>query len=351
MPLIPLECPSCGIEIITDSDDSAAICSHCGKPFIVKDAIVRNYIRIVTGTGKCDVKTLAYEEFIIEGEVLKRYNGSSPCVVIPDEVSVIGSKAFEDCRDITEVRLSDSVTEIEDNAFAGCDNLKKVFFADALKKIGGYAFSECTCLETVEFPVSVEEVGPYAFSGCFMLNSVRMPSSQAAVHETAFMGDRDVSFDWPEDWNDKQLDKLKIAAPVLGGMIDLCDSEGAVNTAGASLLFLGISDSGSYVESVKYNFYAYKDFMRMFSLEANNNDPYLLRVSVDNAQQRYDAIADIQKSYSELVGLLNRADISRSNVEMINIPHFIYKPGKRLNDYKVADLGSVPVFQLRLTQK
>ena len=69
---------------------------------------------------------------------------------------------------------------------------------------------------------------------------------------------------------------------------------------------------------------------------------------MDNAQQRYDAIADIQKCYSELIGLLDAADISRNAVEMINIPHFIWRPGKRLNDYKVVDIGSVPVLQIKL---
>ncbi len=49
MTVIPLECPECGVEIVTDSNDSAAICSYCGKPFIVKDAIVLNYIRLVSG--------------------------------------------------------------------------------------------------------------------------------------------------------------------------------------------------------------------------------------------------------------------------------------------------------------
>jgi hypothetical protein len=104
------------------------------------------------------------------------------------------------------------------------------------------------------------------------------------------------------------------------------------------------------VESSTYYFYAYKDFMRQFSIENNNNDPYLLRVSVDTAQQRYEAISDIQKSYSELIGLLDRAKIGRSKIETINIPHFIWKQGKGLS-YKVTDIGSVPVLQIKLIQE
>ena len=351
MPVIPLECPSCGTGLKIDSDESAAICSNCGKPFVVNDAIVQNYIKIVTETNTADTKALTFEEFDIDGDVLRRYNGASPCVIIPDSVTTIGSKAFEECRGLIEVCLSDSVFEIKDNAFAGCGNLQTVKFPDSLKKIGSYAFSECTALETVMLPSSIEEIGPYAFSMCFMLNSVMMPSSKSNVHETVFMGDKDVSFDWPDDWTNKQLDKLKIVAPTLGGLVSLYNSSNSVNNGNETLLFLGVSDLGMYVESNKYNFYAYKDFMRLFSIGANNHDPYLLRESVDNAQQRYDAIADIQKSYSELIGLLDRADISRSIVEMINIPHFIWKQGKRLNDYKVVDIGNVPVFQVKFVQE
>lgn len=350
MPVIPLECPSCGTGLRIDSDESAAICGSCGRPFVVNEAIVQNYIKLVTARENGSGEILVPEAFETEDGVLKRYNGTSPVVDIPDDVSVIGSKAFEDCREITEVRLPDSVKEIGDNAFAGCDNLRTVHFPDSLKKIGSYAFSDCTGLETVELPFSVEEIGPYAFSRCFMLGCVKMPSSRSNVHETAFMGNKDMRFDWPDNWSKKQLDKLKLAAPTLGGLIDLCDTDTASDTAGKYYLYLGISDLGMYVESNKYNLYSYQDFMRLFSIEANNRDPYLLRESVDYARQRYDAVADVQKSYSELISLLDRAGISRSRVESINIPHFIWKQGKGLNDYKIADIGSVSVFQIRLDQ-
>ena len=72
---------------------------------------------------------------------------------------------------------------------------------------------------------------------------------------------------------------------------------------------------------------------------------------MEGAQQKYEAISDIQRSYSDLIGLLDRADISRDIVEMINIPHFIWKQGKRLNDYKVMDVGLVPALQIRLIRE
>ena len=351
MPVIPLECPSCGTESRIDSDESAAICSYCGKPFVIKDAIVQNYIRIVTDERYNTVKALAFDEFVMDGDVLQRYNGASPEVVIPGNVAVIGSHVFEDHKEITGIRMSGSVKEIGDNAFSGCDNLRTVCLPDSLKKIGSYAFSECTGLISADLPSSLEEIGPYAFTGCFMLGKVKMPSPRTKVHETAFMGSNDVIFEWSDDWSDMQFDKLRIAAPVLGGMISLCGPEETEDTFGEPLLFMGIANLGMYVESNKYNFYTYRDFMRQFSLGANNNDPYLLRVSVDTARQRYEAVEDIQKCYSELITLLDRAKIGRSRIETINIPHFIWKQGKGLNDYKIADIGPIQVLQVKISQK
>ena len=343
MPVIPLECPSCGTELRIDSDESAAICKHCGKPFVVNEAIVLNYIKLVTAV---DEKSLVLNEFETNGDILTKYNGMSPVVVVPDNVKVIGCKAFEDCREVVEVHLPDSVREIEDNAFAGCDNLKDIDLPESLKKIGSYAFAECGSLKTLDLPYSIEEIGSYAFVRCYMLDSVRLPSSRANIHVTAFTSDKDASFIWPDDWAKKQIDKLRLAAPSLGGQIEIVDKAGTNDT----FLFLGISDLGVSVESSTYYFYAYKDFMRLFSIENNNNDPYLLRTSVDNAQLRYEAISDIQRSYSELIGLLDRAKIGRSKVETINIPHFIWKQGKGLS-YKVTDIGSVPVLQIKLIQQ
>lgn len=343
MPVIPLECPSCGTGMIIDSDESAAICTLCGKPFVVKDAIVLNYIKIVTDTKET---ALTCDEFELEGVILKKYNGSSSFVDIPDNIKVIGSKAFEDCKDIVEVRMTDSVEIIEDNAFTGCGNLQTVHFTDKVKRIGSFAFSECSCLKEIIFPETVETIGAYAFSSCYMLSSVKMPSAQADVHETAFAGDSDAHFVWPDDWKNRQLRKLKIVAPAIGGMVNLFDSGGACDTVSETLLYFGTSDLGL---SDGYNFYTYKGFMNLFSIDKNNNDPYLLRMSVENARSRYEKIEDIQKSYSELITLLDRAKISRSKIEMINIPHFIWKQGKSLNDYKIKDIGVVPVLQINLT--
>ena len=263
--------------------------------------------------------------------------------------TTIGTSAFEDRKELTELHIPDSVTVIEENAFIGCENLREIYLSASVKKIGRYAFSECSKLKAIVLPKNLEEIGPYAFSGCFSLVVVKMPSSRAMVDETVFMNCKDIVFDWPEDWAEKQLDKLRIVAPTQGGLINLCASED--EDLSEPLLFLGLSDYGNFVESNKFNFFTYRDFMRQFSLGANNDDPYQLRVSIEKATTMYDSVSDIQRSYSELIGLLDRADISRRKAEQINIPHFIWKQGKGLNDYKVMDIGPIQVFQIKLEQK
>ena len=129
MPVIPLDCPSCGTELRIDSVESVAICSHCGKPFVVNDAIVQNYIKLVTAGNERD---LALNEYEMEGTVLIRYNGDSSAVYIPDNVTVIGKRAFEDCDELTELSFPNSLSKIGTYAFSGCNKLKELVLPASL---------------------------------------------------------------------------------------------------------------------------------------------------------------------------------------------------------------------------
>ena len=125
MPLIPLTCPCCGGNITVNSDHDAAVCSYCGKPFIVKDAIVQNYINNVLNINADTVNVYSQKDFEIESGVLKDYKGEAVDVVIPDNVKYIGEKAFEGLY-IESVVIPASVKEIRAHAFKDCVDLKFV---------------------------------------------------------------------------------------------------------------------------------------------------------------------------------------------------------------------------------
>ena len=96
-------------------------------------------------------------EFYIEDGVLIKYNGTEPCVYIPDTVKVIGSRAFESHEQMRTAVIPDSVERICEYAFYSCERLSAVEFPDRELVIEKGAFGESRDLE--EFTVN----GPQSY--------------------------------------------------------------------------------------------------------------------------------------------------------------------------------------------
>ena len=80
---------------------------------------------------------------------------------IPDNITKIGTKAFEGCECFSSMVIPDSVTEIEAHAFAQCYNLEEVILSNSITKIGEDAFSN-TCLSSLIIPSSLTQMNfPY----------------------------------------------------------------------------------------------------------------------------------------------------------------------------------------------
>lgn len=77
-------------------------------------------------------------DFTIQFGRLVTYRGESAEVVVPDNVTVIGRRAFH-FRNVTSVILPDSVTEIEQEAFLYA-KLAHIQFGCGIKKVGADAF-------------------------------------------------------------------------------------------------------------------------------------------------------------------------------------------------------------------
>lgn len=72
-------------------------------------------------------------DFIIVNGVLKRYNGFSQDVIIPDGVTEIGFKAFMDCENLTNVTIPKSVKRIGRGAFGECPKLKSIVISESVE--------------------------------------------------------------------------------------------------------------------------------------------------------------------------------------------------------------------------
>ena len=121
--------------------------------------------------------------------ILKAYKGNMEEVVIPREVTMIGSSAFyrtniksvsipygvieihdyafSSCYDLTRIVIPDSVKVIESSAFRWCINLSRLKISDQTVSIGKGAFYNCPLLKSVEIPKSVEIIGKLAFGYYF----------------------------------------------------------------------------------------------------------------------------------------------------------------------------------------
>ncbi len=175
----------------------------------------------------------AVPEFDVQNGVLKKYNGDSGEVVVPDGVTAIAPGAFKECMSLTGVVLPDSVVSIGRNAFASCYNLATVrlpkgitdidsgaFYATAwakqkfgddmhiingtlieipaemcevnqvipngVKRIGGDLFSGNRTIRTLKLPNGLLEIDDQAFKNCYNLERVSIPDSVVRIGKDAF---------------------------------------------------------------------------------------------------------------------------------------------------------------------
>ena len=88
-------------------------------------------------------------DFVMEGDVLKKYVGEEPVVVVPDGVTKIEKFAFKNCANLKNITLPNGVTSIGDYAFQNCKSLTSITLPDGVTSIGYGAFAGCKSLASI----------------------------------------------------------------------------------------------------------------------------------------------------------------------------------------------------------
>lgn len=220
-----LQCELCGSVDFVRTDDGMFQCQCCGCKYTIEQAKT-----ILNGT---EVRTKAID-FEVIGGVLKKYNGEDVDVVIPDTVSVIGEKVFQNLA-IRSVTVPNSVQEIGTEAFLNCKNLTQVTLSDNLTHIGERAFCGCTSLTGIEIPKGVVRIKIGAFQNCTALSSVVFSEGLKVIEDFAFSECRKLTDPvFPESLkaicrcafqNCRSLSKIRIAEKVLVSGMDRFDGK------------------------------------------------------------------------------------------------------------------------------
>lgn len=132
---------------------------------------------------------------------------------IPNTVETIQNAAFYKCSGLTKVAIPNSITELADNIFTGCSGLTTVELPNSITSIGNYAFMDCSGLTSINIPESVLSIGEYAFSNCSILPEINIPESVTTIERCAF---KDCSALKRIVWETDMLDYIRSKLTYIG---------------------------------------------------------------------------------------------------------------------------------------
>lgn len=108
-----------------------------------------------------------------------------PCKAVPSSLTlpkgltVIGSSAFNGCKDLLHIEVPEGVKILEQNAFCGCESLKEIDLPSSLVEIDTLAFQNCSGITSLEIPRSVSTIEENAFLRCSSLESFAVASDNS----------------------------------------------------------------------------------------------------------------------------------------------------------------------------
>ena len=128
-----------------------------------------NPFRVWNGDLHNESKAFVYEHQVLfnkDKTTLIAYRSKDTNYIIPNSVTNIGDKAFEDCKSLVSIKIPNSVTYIGDKAFWKCISLNSINIPNSVTNIGNFAFSWCKSLTSINIPDSVTYIGKDAFGEC-----------------------------------------------------------------------------------------------------------------------------------------------------------------------------------------
>jgi hypothetical protein len=106
---------------------------------------------------------------------------------VPEGVTSIYAGGLYDA-DLSELKLPSTLEEVNYFAFGDMKFMEKIDMSGtSLTDLGSYAFSQCKNLSEVLLPDTLENIGGAAFSGCKSLESITLPENLISIGQYAFV--------------------------------------------------------------------------------------------------------------------------------------------------------------------
>ena len=127
--------------------------------------------------------------------------GALESVAMPRSVTMIGEEAFSGCNGLNRVHISDlaawcGISFVSENSnpltfahnlYLNDEQITDLRIPDGVTSIGNRVFQECYSVTNVTIPNSVRTIGEYAFNGCIGLNELVVPTSVTSINKGCFM--------------------------------------------------------------------------------------------------------------------------------------------------------------------
>lgn len=146
-------------------------------------------VEAIAGMGKCgdNLDWMLYDtgELVITGYGAMydyEYKDTRPkwdkeivkTVRIEGAATNIGKRAFEQCSNMTDIKMPNTITKIGSVAFSSCYALTDMALPNTVTALGSWAYSHCRSLTKVYIPKSLTDIGNLALIGCENVTSMEV---------------------------------------------------------------------------------------------------------------------------------------------------------------------------------
>jgi hypothetical protein len=118
----------------------------------------------------------------------KNYRNSIQTVIIENGVTTIGSYAFYNCPNLSNIEIPESITTIGNSAFRKCVHLTEVVIPNSVTLLENGAFNDCTNLSSIKIGTGITQINSATFMNCTNLKTVIIAGNITKIDGSAFRG-------------------------------------------------------------------------------------------------------------------------------------------------------------------